>query len=346
MATINQHRAKDGSITYRVRIRIKGQPIQTASFSTREDAVTWSKIREGEVLSGKHFPSKKANHTLAELIERYTADALPRKRYETQRREGYLLAFWVKRLGMKCLTDITKADIVKIRDEFVKRGAKSTTIHRYLNILSHMLNTAIREYDWLDSNAVALVSKPALPPGKTRYLSDEERQRLLVECRRSKNPLLYDLVLLAMYTGLRRGNLLRLRRRDIDLDQRTISVARTKNDMPVVLPLVGAAYDAIKARCSSLAEDEYLFPHANEDMPARSYCRAFDYARKRAKIEGASFHTLRHCVGSYLVQAGVDLYTVSRILNHKSIVMSQRYSHLHTDQLRDALEVLAQRLSQ
>jgi len=345
MATINLHKAQDGSITYRVRIRLKGMPLQTASFLTRPDAVKWAKVREGELLAGKHFPQKKANHTLAELIERYAHDVLPRKRYETQRRESYLLALWTKRLGAKELTDITKADIVKIRDEFAKRSAKSTTIHRYLNLLSHVLNTAIKDYDWLNDNVVAKVSKPPLPPGKTRYLSDEERQRLLSECRRSKNHLLYDLVILAMYTGLRRGSLLRLRRRDIDLHQRTISVERTKNAMPVVLPLVGEAYEVVKARCASLAVDEHLFPHANEQMPGRSYCRAFDYAIKRAKIEGASFHTLRHGVGSYLVQAGVDLYVVSRILNHKSIVMSQRYSHLQTDQLRDALEVLAQRLS-
>jgi len=345
MATINAHRAKDGSITYRVRIRIKGQPIQTASHPTRQEAVMWAKMREGEMLSGKHFPAKKANHTLAELVGRYTEDVLPRKQKITQRREGYLLAFWTKRLGGKGLTDITKADVVKIRNEFLKHGAKSTTIHRYLNMLSHVLNTAIKDYDWLETNVVSTVSRPALPPGKTRYLTDEERQRLLLECRKSKNPLLADLVLLAMYTGLRRGNLLRLRKRDISLAQRTLTVEQTKNDTPLVLPLVGEAYDAVKARCSSLAQDDYLFPHTNKLMPARSYCRAFDYAMKRAKIEGASFHTLRHCVGSYLVQAGVPLYVVSRILNHKSIVMSQRYSHLQTDQLRDALEVLAQRLS-
>jgi integrase len=156
---------------------------------------------------------------------------------------------------------------------------------------------------------------------------------------------LYALVILAMYTGLRRGNLLKLRRQNIDVEQRTITVERTKNGLPLVLPLVGEAYEVVQRLCEPLGKDDHLFPHASEAMPMWSYVKAFDYAMKRAKIEDASFHTLRHCVGSYLVQAGVPLYVVSRILNHKSIVMSQRYSHLQTDQLRDALEVLAQRLS-
>ena len=346
MATINTHRAQDGSITYRVRIRIKGQPIQTASHPTRQEAVMWAKMREGEMLSGKHFPAKKANHRLAELVGRYTEDVLPRKQKITQRREGYLLAFWTKRLGGKGLTDITKADVVKIRNEFLKHGAKSTTIHRYLNMLSHVLNTAIKDYDWLNENIVAKVSKPSLPPGRTRYLSDEERQRLIVECRKSKNPSLSDLVLLALHTGLRQGNLLRLRRRDIDLDQRTLTIARTKNTMPLVLPLVGKAYDVVKTRCLSLVQDEYLFPHANKDMPVRSYCRAFEYAVKRAGLVNFHFHDLRRTAASYLVQAGVPIYVVSQVLAHTKVTTTQIYSHLDVRNLKDALTTLAQRLSQ
>jgi len=345
MASINTHRAKDGTVTYRVRVRLRGAPVQTASFTTRQEALRWAKMRTAEVVTGKHFPDK-TPHTLSELVERYTHDVLSRKAPRTRKREGYLLAFWCKHLGWKVLSDITKADIVKVRDEFYANRAKATTIHRYLNLLSHVLNTAIKEYDWLQDNVVAKVSKPPLPPGKTRFLTDEERQRLLQECRRSKNTYLYGLVMLAMYTGLRRDSLLRLRRCDVDLNTRTVSVEQTKNGTPLVLPLVGEAFEVLHARCSMLATDDHLFPHVNPEMPERSYSRAFDYAMARAGIKGASFHTLRHCVGSYLVQAGVDLYMVSHILNHKSITMTQRYAHLSLDNVKDALSVLAQRLSQ
>jgi len=343
MPAINTYRAKDGSLSYRVRVRVKGQPLQTASFPTLKDAQKWAKVREGEMLTGKHFPQP-TNYTVADLITRYADDVLPRKREETQRREGYILSFWQRQLGSRLLADITKADVVKVRDGFVKRGAKATTVHRYLNLLSHMLNTAIRDYDWIDHNVVALVSKPSLPPGHTRYLTDQERQRLLQECRKSKNTHLYSLVILALFTGLRRNNLLALRRQDIDLDSKTITIPRTKNGTALVLPLVGEAYDLMKTRCSHLPDNDPIFPHTADTQPRHWYRRAFDEAMKRAKIEDASFHTLRHCVGSYLIQAGVDIYTVSRILNHKSLAMSARYSHLGVENLRTALETMTSKL--
>jgi len=346
MATIQQYRAKDGTISYRVRVQRKGTPTQSATFPTRKECLRWATMVEGDIIAGRHFPDKKSpSTTLTELIQRYQQDVLPRKQPETQERERYYHHFWNKTLGHKRLTDISKADIVKVRNDFLAKGYKTSSIHRYLMVLSHLLNTAIRDYDLLETNVVNAVRKPPLPPGRVRYLTDEERSRLLTECRRSKNTRLYALVILAMYTGLRRGNLLRLRRRDIDLDTRTLTIERTKNGLPLVLPLVGEAYGIAESLCQQLGQDAHLFPHANETKPLWSYVKAFDYAMKRAKIEGASFHTLRHCVGSYLVQAGVDLYTVSRILNHKSITMTARYSHLQTDHLRVALEKVAQRLS-
>ena len=354
MATIQQYRAKDGSVSYRVRIQRQGHPVQSATFPTRQDAVKWSKMVEGDIIAGRHFPEKKPTSTLSELITLYQQNILPRKQPQTQTRELYFHSFWHKRLGHRLLTDITKVDIVKFRNDFLAKGYKAATIHRYLAVLSHLFNTAIRDYDLIDTNVVNLVSKPPLPLGRTRYLSDEERSRLLAECQRSRNRFLYHLVILAMYTGLRRGNLLTLRRRDIDLDQRIITVERTKNGLPVVLPVVGEAYEVLchlcersnQRSCEGHTADEFLFPHNNLEIPARSYIKAFDNAVKRAGIEGASFHTLRHCVGSYLVQAGIDLYTVSRILNHKSLAMTARYSHLSTEHLRVPLSVLAQRLSQ
>src|SRR5262249_25656960 len=150
-----------------------------------------------------------------------------------------------------------------------------------------------RDYDLIETNVVNLVSKPSLPPGKIRYLSDDERSRLLQECQRSRNHYLYHLVVLALCTGIRRGNLLTLQRCHIDLEQRTITVERTKNGLPLVLPVVGEAYEVLTSLCGSLAQDDYLFPHNNPQIPARSYIKAFDNAMKRAGIQNASFHTLR-----------------------------------------------------
>jgi integrase len=190
MATINTHTAKDGSKSYKVRIRRKGQPVQTASFSSLREARHWATIREGEILAGRHFPEKKPKHTLSELLDRYVHDIMPHKTPETQRSQRPVIVFWRERLGHKLLQDITKADVIGLRNEIAETSAPAT-IQKYLVILSHALNIAIKEYEWLDTNVVNTVSKPSLPQGRLRFLSDEERSRLLDECRRSQNKHLY-----------------------------------------------------------------------------------------------------------------------------------------------------------
>lgn len=131
MATINVHQAKDGSKTYRVRVRRQGQPVQTASFSTLKDAKKWGTMIEGEIIAGRHFPTSKPKHTLAELLDRDVQEIMPRKSPETQRSHRAAVGFWFQKLGHKLLSDISKADIVALRDELGKTVTPgSSTAHR------------------------------------------------------------------------------------------------------------------------------------------------------------------------------------------------------------------------
>ena len=343
MATINVYQAQDGSKTYRVRIRRRGEQSQTATFSNLKDAKRWATMIEGQIIEGRHFPNKKTPHTLNELLDRYERDIMPKKTEETQRTHGYVITFWRERLGQKLLTDITKADILRSKDEL--RGKAAGTICKYLTILNHPLNTAIKDYNWLETNVVSLVSRPSLPPVKMRFLTDEERCRLLRECERSKNPNLYALVSLALYTGLRRGALLHLKREDIDMKNRTITIGKTKNKSTLVLPIVGEAYEIINELYSKNTMNAYLFPAQGKRERGKTYQTAFEQAVKRANISNFSFHSLRHTAASYMIQAGVPLYTVGAVLNHRNpATITYRYAHLQTENLREALEVLAQRL--
>jgi hypothetical protein len=108
MATINVYQAQDGSKTYRVRIRRRGEQTQTATFANVKDAKRWATTIEGQMIEGRHFPNKKTPHTLNELLDRYERDIMPKKTEETQRTHGYVITFWRERLGQKLLTAITK----------------------------------------------------------------------------------------------------------------------------------------------------------------------------------------------------------------------------------------------
>jgi integrase len=344
MATINVHQAKDGTKAFRVRVRRKGEPTQTASFSSLRDARQWATMIEGEIIAGKHFPTKKSTHTLNELLDKYVQEIMPRKTEETQRSHRGAVMFWRERLGHKLLTDITKADIIPLRNERSMITAPAT-VQKYLTILSHAFNTAIKEYGWLDANVVNTVSRPPLPPGRLRYLSDEERSRLLQECQKSQNPYLYPLVILALATGLRRGSLFNLTTARVDVAQGILYLDKTKNRSRLALPLVGEALTCAHHLCTT-SSDGYVFPRGSGN-PWCHYRTSWEHAVARAKLQDFSFHCLRHTAASYLVQAGVPLYTVGAILGHssRSTAMTARYAHLATDNLREALETLSQRLS-
>ena len=104
MTAINVHQAKDGTKTHRVRVRRRGQPTQTASFSTLQAARQWATMIEGDIIAGRHFPNKKPKHTLNELLDRYVQEIMPRKSTETQRSHRPVVTFWRQKLGHKLLS--------------------------------------------------------------------------------------------------------------------------------------------------------------------------------------------------------------------------------------------------
>ncbi len=343
MATIDIRKSPGGSISYRVRIQKRGEPTISATFPSRKLALEWAKMTEGQMIEGRHFPSRKPQHTLNELIGKYLTTVMPKKTKETQQTHMAPLRFWKERLGHKLLTAITRADVIQYRDEL--EGRAPATVCKYLSLLSGVLNLGVKELGWIDQNVVSTISRPSLPPGRTRFLSDDERHRLLEECKKSKNTFLFPLVALALYTCLRRSSLLSLKKQDISLKDRVIYISKLKNKSVLVLPIVGQAMEIIQWLLSQNTNDDYLFPGYEKGKSGwNHYDTAFEHALKRANISNFPYHCLRHSGASYMVQAGVPLYVVGAILNHKTIAMTARYSHLATENLKGALEVLAQRL--
>ena len=151
--------------------------------------------------------------------------------------------------------------------------------------------------------------------------------------------------MMALYTGLRRGSLFAMTVENTNTDTGLLTLERTKNGSRLALPLVGEAL-TIARELQQRSLDGYLFPRGS-GYPWYHYRRAWENVRQRAQLaETTSFHDLRHCVGSYLVQCGIPIYTVSQILAHTKVTTTQRYTHLQIENLRDALTTLSQRLTQ
>jgi integrase len=166
---------------------------------------------------------------------------------------------------------------------------------------------------------------------RTRFLSDEERRRLLDACKASTWPRLYALVLMALTTGARRGEMLGLRWRDIDFERAEAAIGVTKNGDPRVLPLVPTV--AAELQRFKGKPDELVF--ASPRDPLRAFCfePRFHEALRAARVRDFTFHALRHSCASMLAQNGATLLEIADLLGHRQLQMTKRYSHLATGHL-------------
>ena len=214
------------------------------------------------------------------------------------------------------------------------------TVNRYLAALSHVFTYAVKELNWMDENPLAKVSKEKEPSGRTRFLSEAERDAFLDACRASTSPDLYPAVVLALSTGARRQEIIGLSWGEVDLKRGRVTLpdTRTKNSEPRVLPLTHHALALLRERVKVRRIDtDLIFPArdrfrrlraAHAPIPPVDLRTPFETALKRAGITGFRWHDLRHTAASYLAMNGATLAEIAEILGHKTLAMVKRYSHL------------------
>ena len=323
MATIERRKG-----TYRVKIRRKSAPPLTATFTHLAEAKKWAQMMEGAIIEGRHFPTTEAKrHTVSDLLERYRSDVLPHKRSSTIYNQVYHLQWWEAQIGHYALSEITPALIVEYRDKLA-RTRENSTVRRYLAVLSHAFSIAVQEWEWVNENPFHKVSKPKEPRGRVRFLSEDERQRLLDSCQVSRNSSLYTIVVLALSTGARKGELLSLHWSDMDLKRGMLTFRETKNGETRSVPLTGYALDVLSHHAKIRRPDTtLLFPNDTGQKPM-SIREAWKFAVKRSGITNFRFHDLRHSAASYLAMNGASLMEIAEVLGHKTLQMVRRYAHL------------------
>ena len=334
MASLQPRTQKDGTIVYRVQVRLTGHPPVTATFKRKTDARRWAQKVETDIREGRYFQTAEAKrHTFTELIDRYVRDVLPTK--GTQREnQRHQLRWWKSQLGDYLLADVTPARLAECRDRLSAehtrygRARSPATVNRYLAALSHVFAVAVQEWEWLEDSPLRRVRKPREPRGRVRFLSDEERERLLQACKKSESPALYPAVVLALATGARKGEILKIRWGDVDFERERIVLEETKNRDRRALPLKGHALEVLRGLAKVRRIDtDLLFPTPAGDrsVDLRYHWRT---AVTQAGITNFRFHDLRHSAASYLAMNGASLVEISEILGHRTLQMVKRYSHL------------------
>jgi integrase len=332
MATFNKHQAADGTVTHRVRIRLKGHPVQTASFRRLTDARRWAQETETAIRDGRFFRTRESQrHTLAELVDRYAAEVLPRLKSGRQR--GRHLTWWKTQIGHRALADLTPPLIAEYRDKLAA-GHPGTeprgpaTVRRYLAALSHCLSIAVKEYQWLNDSPMRQVTKPGEPRGRVRFLSDEERTALLAACANSDNPALLPIVVLALSTGMRAGEIRHLTWKDVDLARGRVILHETKNGERRTVPLTGKALELLQNRAKVRRLDTSLLWPGRVPGKPLDWRAPWEAVLRQAGIDNFTFHDLRHSAASYLAMNGASLAEIADVLGHKTLSMVKRYAHL------------------
>jgi integrase len=333
-----------GVISYRAQVRVKGQPAKSETFPNRKEAEQWAGGLESAIREHRHHPHLAAGKTSFQAaVTRYLTTVVNESDALDQRTRKTHLDWFAERFKGLTLAEITPDRVATARDALASEkwtrskeedGAtyqrSGATINRYLATLSHMLNIAKREWRLIDRNPVADIAKKKEARGRTRFLTDDERNTLLDACAKSEWPQLHTLVVLAISTGARRGELINLRWDMVDLKAGKAVVTETKNDKARTLPLVGKALEALRLmKLQGSAASEYVFPNPSGfPGPFGHFDHRWRDALKEAALEGFRFHDLRHCCASYLAANGASLLEIADVLGHKTLAMVRRYSHL------------------
>lgn len=345
MASIRERPSSQGP-RYFVEIRLKGQRPVRKSFQRKVDARRWAVQTEAAIRERRYFRSAEAErHTFDELVDRYLREVTPASATRAQ------LLWWRERFGVRVLADISKADINEQKvvlaggDTRLGRPRSGATVNRYLAALSHAYTKAL-EWEWVEVHPLKdrKVAKLKEPRGRVRYLSDPEREALLATSRASPAPLLYPLVVLALSTGARAGELLALRWSDLDLREGRGVLQHTKNGERRAIAIRGHARDELQ-RLNKVRriDTDLVFPGETGRVPW-SYFQAWRLAVKAANLTDFRFHDLRHSAASYLAMNGATLAEIAAVLGHKSFQMVKRYAHLSDAHIGTAVESMNRRL--
>lgn len=334
MATIRRLRGR-----WQAQVRRRGIPPRAKSFDKKNDAERWARELEAEAdKRGWQTDTRAAEKTtLGELLTRYSNQVTPTKRGAASEK-ARINSIVRCPIAERTLATLASSELATYRDERLKCAAPATVV-RELSTISHAIDIATSEWGiWIPRNPVKSVRRPPLPRGKTRRLETGEEDRLLAACDPHHYPLLRPLLILAVETGMRRGELLDLRWESIDLALRVAHLPQTKNGDSRAVPLSRRAVVALATLRSAESQSERVF-----QMTGNSVRSSFDRLRTRARVPDLRFHDLRHEAISRMFEKGLNPIEVAAISGHRELRMLRRYTHLRAANLAAKLDAIGTR---
>jgi excisionase family DNA binding protein len=303
----------------------------------RGEALLALQAKVAQIFNGKFNPKRKSEplkfNVLADI---YLEDYAKVKKRSWRTDKAYIEKSMKPAFKDKLITEITPLDIEKFIKRRLDEKVSKTTVNRGLQILKRMFNLAI---DWgyifeNPSRKVKLFSeKDNL---KERILSHEEEARLLETSPEHLRPI----IIVALNSGMRRGEILGLRWTHLDFEKRTLKVERSKSGRPRFIDMNHTLFELLRELRMKNPGSDYIFSNPQTGKPFVEIGKAFRTACRRSGVKGMRFHDLRHTFASRLIEAGTDIITVRDLLGHSSVKLTERYTHSKNELKRRAVESL------
>ncbi len=271
-------------------------------------------------------------------------------------------------IGNKALKDITPSDIERVKEKMFKAGLSERSIQYCIATIRQVFNKAIFLDLFKGENPVNKVKIPSPNNKRMKFLTKDEAQTLLAQLKPKNDKVLannHDIALLSLHTGLRAGEIFNLKWNNLDFEQGLIHVREAKGNKDRIAYMTKDVKEMLEAR-KAHKNNDLVFPprtrkkrkgvskdnastHQGKDLEKKrkGVSKVFYQAVKDSGLndninddkDKVCFHTLRHTFASWQVQAGMDLYTVQKLMGHSTIAMTERYAHLAQENMKRATSI-------
>jgi integrase len=312
--------------------RVRAERIEGKRQSRKE-------IREKEEAARR---AEQDRWTIARLWEQYKATNPEVKAINKD--EDRFRRYLKDTVGMKEPGELVPLDVDRLRMN-LQKSLKPATVRNALELLRRVINFGVRKH--LCDGLTFSIQLPRVNNLKTEDLTPEELSRLLEAIDEDDNRQVAHMMKLALFTGMRKGEIFKLRWQDVDFERGFIHIHDPKWGPDQKIPLNDAARQVFEEHPRS-EESEFVFP-GRDQQARRNTHKQVNRIKARAGLPAdfRPMHGLRHVYASMLASSGqVDMYTLQKLLTHKSPTMTQRYAHLRDDALRRASELAGQLVDQ
>jgi integrase len=333
--------------TYYISYFVNGKRKREAVGKVKRNAEAVLENKRVAIRAGRYRDKEYPKITMEELCKRFKEWAKVHRRgvdYKTH------VPIIEEHFKGRLISTITTPEVESFRKQRMdtpttfKAIRKNSTLNRELSTLSRMFSLAMK-WELTDRNPAVDVNLLPEPKGRTRFLLVEEAGKMLELAPRHLRPIL----ICALETGMRRGEIMNLKWSNVDMKNNMIYVVETKNGEPRHVPMSNRLRSTLAALPRRIGSD-YVFTGETKvgkgkqigipGKPFNDVRTSFESVCTKAGITSFRFHDLRHTAASHMVMAGVPLKTVGEILGHKTSTMTERYSHLTPEHKRKAVEML------